>query len=164
MFGRFVANREARELYARNQGSFRAKRIAALEAKLVNVRSKRTEEEKKIEAQIEAERTGAMNDLPTTLQPSPRIIAVAAYIHDCASATLIPDYHDASARGYMVTGAALSTGLNDAIAFKWIGKTPQGELYWRDEGLTESCPLVILAKMHPKMHFRPEPGAPKSAE
>ncbi len=83
-------------------------------------------------------------------EPSDRLIACAAYLYWCASGATVPSFYDAATNGFMVTGAALSMALNDALAYKWIGQQEDGSLYWRDAGSTEDCPIETLAKMHPK--------------
>lgn len=99
-------------------------------------------------AQVEVERAQAAVE---AARPSEHAIRVAAYLCHCADTTEAPTHQGALRAGYPCTGAALATALADALAFRWVGQlTPEkgSGLYWRDEGLTDSCPLVVWGKLH----------------
>jgi hypothetical protein len=79
-------------------------------------------------------------------QPSEHAIRVAAFLAHCADTTTAPSHQNALRAGYPCTGAALAAGLSDALAMRWVGQLPfekGGGLYWRDQGSTPNCPLVV---------------------
>jgi hypothetical protein len=80
------------------------------------------------------------------VEPSEHAIRVAAFLAHCADTTTNPTHQNALRAGYPCTGAALAAGLSDALAMRWVGQlAPEkgGGLYWRDQGSTPDCPLVV---------------------
>ncbi len=96
-------------------------------------------------AQVEVERAQAAAE---AAKPSEHAIRLAAYLCHCADLCIAPSHQGALRAGFPCTGAALATALNDALAFRWVGQQANGELYWRDAGLSDECPLIIWTKLH----------------
>lgn len=144
MFLRYLGKYDARDKYSESQKLYREKRIQVAKARITEL----TAQIDRLRAEIASEEAGTAQIEP--LRPTERLINCAAFLYDAASCQLKPTYSEAVRLGYFVTGAALASALNDALALGWIGKTKDGALYWRDAGLSEECPLVVLAKMHPK--------------
>ena len=149
MFVKYLSGHTARSNYLNKQEEFRLQRLRDAQADLTRAERRWAEERARIERRIAVESTPNPS-LPRALEPSERLIACAAYLYCCASGATVPSFYDAASSGFMVTGAALSTALKDALAYKWIGQQEDGSLYWRDAGLTPDCPIETLAKMHPK--------------
>ena len=83
-------------------------------------------------------------------QPSEHAIRLAAYLCHCADLTEVPSHQGALRAGYPCTGAALASALADALAFRWIGLLPDGKAYWRDDGLSDDCPMIVWSKRFKK--------------
>lgn len=99
-------------------------------------------------AEVEVERAQAALE---SAKPSEHAIRLAAYLCHCADTTEAPTHQGALRAGYPCTGAALATALADALAFRWVGSLPPergGGLYWRDDGLSDDCPMIVWSKLH----------------
>jgi hypothetical protein len=85
------------------------------------------------------------------IEPGAPLLSACAALYDAASRGEPLSHATAVTRGFTpLTGAALHTTLQDAIAAQWVGVTQSGDVYWRDEGLSDACPLVVLAKQFRK--------------
>lgn len=82
--------------------------------------------------------------------PSEMIVACAAYLYLCASSSFHPTYRGALKEGFRVHAAALDSALTDAVSMGWIGQSEDGTAFWKEAGKPDSCPLVVLSKLHPR--------------
>jgi len=74
------------------------------------------------------------------------VSACAAIMH--AASTGEPLTHEtAIGKSFMpLTGSGLSFTLADAMEREYVGRAKDGSIYWRDAGLSEECPMVLLGK------------------
>lgn len=159
MFVKYLKRCEGRNAYTAVQEAAREKSVSTArsavtraEEALSRWETRTAAERARLQGVVDASKVKAELEAHTEVQilekfePSFRLLECAAYVADCADGNLTPEYIDANQRGYFVTGSALASALKDAIGLGWVGKDAEWRLYWRDAGLSNECPLVMLAK------------------
>ncbi len=141
MFAKYLNQKQIRETRTGNAHDAHEGQALSLALRIDTLKAQLARAERELD-DIRAKRLR----VSVPYEPSFQLEECAAYLALCADLNRAPTCKDGIERMYQVTGAALSYALGDALYFEWIGKDGENKIYWKDAGLSDTCPMVVIAK------------------